>query len=66
MTGDEPLLTRSFRDTVADRARRSPGFVAALVEEAMQALADGDTETARTLLRDIESATLPHPGSLAP
>ena len=57
MTEEETLLTRSFRDTVADRARRSPGFVAALVEEAMQALADGNMETARTLLRDVADAT---------
>jgi len=53
-----PPLTRSFRDTVADRARQSPGFVAALVQEAVQALADDDTETARTLLRDVAGATL--------
>ena len=50
-------LTRSFRDSIADRTRQSPGFAAALVEEAMQALADGDTETARTLLRDVADAT---------
>ncbi len=50
-------LTRSFRDSIADRARQSPGFVVALVEEAMQALADGDTETARMLLRDVANAT---------
>jgi DNA-binding phage protein len=51
-------LTRSFRETVADRAKASPGFRAALIEEAMQALADGDMETARTLLRDVANATL--------
>lgn len=39
-------LTRSFRETVADRAKASPGFRAALVEEAMQALADGDVRHA--------------------
>ena len=66
MIGEETPLTRSFRDTVADRARRSPGFVAALVEEARQALADGDAETARTLLRDVENAALPHSGTPAP
>ena len=66
MTGEETPLTRSFRDTVADRTRHSPGFVAALVEEAMQALADGDTATARTLLRDVAGATLRHPRSPAP
>jgi hypothetical protein len=31
--------------------------VAALIEEARLALADGDTETARTLLRDVADAT---------
>lgn len=51
-------LTHSFRETVADRAKASPGFRAALVEEAVQALADGDMETARTLLRDVANATL--------
>ena len=66
MTGEVTPLTRSFRDTVADRARRSPGFVAALVEEARQALADGDTETARKLLRYVAGAALPHPGRPAP
>jgi len=46
-----------FRSTVTNRARQSPGFVAALVVEAMQAPADGDMETARTLLRDVANAT---------
>ena len=66
MTGEEPPLTLSFRDTVADRARRNPDFVAALVEEARQALTDGDAETARTLLRHVASAALPHSGNAAP
>jgi len=65
VTEETTPLTRNFRDTVADRARRSPGFVAALIEEARQALADGDVETARTLLRDVASA-LPRPGTPAP
>lgn len=51
-------MTRSFRKTVADRAKASPGFRAALVEPAMQALADGNMETSRTLLRDVADATL--------
>ena len=66
MTEGTTPLTRSFRDTVADRARRSPGFVAALVEEARQALADGDAQTARKLLRYAASAALPHPGIPVP
>ena len=51
-------LARSFRESVADRARASPGLRTALVEEAMQALADGTMETARTLLRDVANATV--------
>ncbi len=44
-------LTRSFREIVADQARRSPEFRAMLVEEAERVLAKGDPETARRLLR---------------
>ena len=50
-------LTRSFRDTVADRVRRNPGFVGALMEEAKQALAEGDKDTAHSLLCDVAEAT---------
>jgi len=50
-------LTRSFRDTVADRARRDPGFLVALVEGAKEALAEGDTETARDLMQHVADAT---------
>ncbi len=56
--GTTTPLTRSLRETVADRAKASPGFRAALVEDAMQALADGDVETARALLHDVANATL--------
>ena len=54
-------LTRSFRATVAERAKREPEFRVALLEEATQALADGDTETARTLYRDVANAILGFP-----
>ena len=50
-------LTRSFRETVRERAQRSPALMAALVEEAKRALAEGDTETARTLFRHAAKAT---------
>lgn len=59
MTGEEPPLTCSFHEIVVNRARKDPIFRAMLVEEAMQALADGDAETARTLLRDVADATSP-------
>ena len=51
-------LSRSFRETVADRARRDPAFAAALVEEALQTMIEGDFETARTMLRDCINATV--------
>lgn len=51
-------LTRSFKETVANRARRDPAFRAALVEEALQAFVDGDAAEARTLLRDCINGTV--------
>jgi DNA-binding phage protein len=51
-------LTRSFRETVAKRARSDPAFRAALVEEAVQNILDGDVETALGQLRDVVNATL--------
>lgn len=51
-------LTRSFRDTVAARARHDAGFRAALFEEALQAILDGDLAAARGLLRDCINATV--------
>lgn len=51
-------LSRSFRETVADRARRDPAFAAALVEEALQTMIEGDFETARAMLRDCINATV--------
>src|SRR5580698_10436102 len=46
-------LTRSFRETVARRARSDAAFRAALVEEAVQNILDGDVETALGQLRDV-------------
>lgn len=51
-------LTRSFRDTVALRAKHDVEFRAALIEEAVQALIDGEVVEARTLLRDCINATI--------
>jgi DNA-binding phage protein len=51
-------LTRSFRETVVQRVRTDPGFRAALVEEAVQNIIDGDVETALGQLRDVVNATM--------
>ena len=66
MTGEEPPLTCSFHEIVVNRARKDSVFRAMLVEEAQQALADGDAQTARKLLRYAASAASPYPGSSAP
>jgi DNA-binding phage protein len=51
-------LTRSFRETVAKRAKDDPAFRAALVEEAMQNLVDGEVGIALAQMRDVVNATL--------
>lgn len=51
-------LTRDFRDTVKARADRDPAFRAGLLQEVLQAVADGDLPTARVLLRDAINATI--------
>lgn len=51
-------LSQDFRETVVDRARRDPEFRAALIEEAVQTMLDGDFATARDMLRDVVHATV--------
>jgi DNA-binding phage protein len=50
-------LARDFRETVKARADRDPAFRAALYQEAVQAMLDGDFGTAKILLRDAINAT---------
>jgi hypothetical protein len=51
-------LTRSFGETVARCARSDEAFRAALVEEAVQNILDGDMKTGRGQLRDVVNATI--------
>lgn len=51
-------LTRSFRQTVATRARHDAAFRVALFEEAIQAMLDGEIADAKSLLRDCINATV--------
>jgi len=51
-------LTRDFKRTVVDRAKRDPAFGKALLDEAMTLLAQGEPETARLVLRDLVNATV--------
>lgn len=52
------VLTRDFRTTIRARADRDPAFRRALLEEAAQALLEGDLATGRSVLRDCINATI--------
>ena len=51
-------LTRPFKVTVQERARRDPGFRQALLQEAVQCYFNGEPEIAKSVLRDYINATV--------
>lgn len=51
-------LTRSFKETVRDRAAQDPAFRDALLKEAVELLLSGDVETGKLVLRDYVNATI--------
>jgi DNA-binding phage protein len=51
-------LTRSFNESVRERASRDPEFRAALLGEAVRALLAGDLDTAKIALRAYINATI--------
>jgi len=58
-------LTRSFKDTVAARARRDPRFREALFTEAINAYLAGETDAGKAILRDLVNATVGFEGLAA-
>lgn len=52
------VLTVNFRDHVKARIESDPKFRAALFQEAVQTLIEGDVATACTVLRDFINATI--------
>ena len=54
-------LTRSFKETVRDRAQNDPAFRVALLKEAIEQLLDGDSITGRKILGDYINATIGYP-----
>lgn len=52
------VLTRSFREIVAERAAREPEFREALLQEAVSLLVTGDVQTGKAMLRDLINATM--------
>jgi DNA-binding phage protein len=51
-------LTRDFKETVKKRVQDDPEFAKALLHEAVDLLLDGDSVTAKLILRDLINATL--------
>ncbi len=51
-------LTREFKKTVVDRAKRDPAFGKALLDEAVTLLVNGEPETARLVLRVLVNASV--------
>jgi DNA-binding phage protein len=51
-------LTRNFKETILERVKKDPDFGTALLQEALDALLNGDPETARLILRDLVNATI--------
>jgi len=54
-------ITRSFKETVQNRAARDSEFRKALLAEAVNELIAGDFHVAKTILRDYINATITFP-----
>lgn len=51
-------LTRDFKDTVKKRVGSDPDFAKVLLNEAIDLMLDGDSKTAKLILRDLVNATV--------
>jgi DNA-binding phage protein len=51
-------LTRSFVETIKERAEKDSEFRVGLLTEAAECFVNGDMETGKTLLRDYVNATI--------
>ena len=51
-------LTRNFKETVLKRVERDAAFAQALLDEAATLFLNGESETARLILRDLINATI--------
>jgi hypothetical protein len=49
-------LTRDFKETVAARLQNDPAFAQALLEEAFTLLVNGEPESTKLILRDLDNA----------
>jgi len=51
-------LTKPFRETVVERAKKDPDFRAGLLTEAAECFLNGEPEVAKLLIRDYVNATI--------
>ncbi|UFS71489.1 transcriptional regulator [Geomonas sp. RF6] len=51
-------LTREFKETVRQRITDDPEFAKALLQEAIDLIVDGDSTTAKLVLRDLINGTV--------
>ncbi|MBU0734144.1 MAG: transcriptional regulator [Proteobacteria bacterium] len=52
------VLTRDFRKTIQDRAKRDPAYREAMLTEAVDSFLSGDVEVGKAMLRDYINATI--------
>ena len=52
------VLTRNFKETIANRAERDSDFREQLFKEGIECLLSGDVDTGRAVLRDYINATI--------
>jgi hypothetical protein len=57
MSGTKVALTGSIRELIDGYIANDPKYRRALIEEAVEALLEGDVETGKTILRDYIKAT---------
>jgi DNA-binding phage protein len=51
-------FTRPVKETILNKAKRSPQFRAALIGEALELIAENDVQTAKLLIRDYVLASI--------
>lgn len=51
-------LTRDYKETIKKRVESDPDFAKALLHEAINLMLDGDSATAKLILRDLINATV--------
>lgn len=52
------MATRDFRETVQERVQNDEAFATTLLDEAVSLFLNGESDTARLVLRDLVNATV--------